>query len=252
MKQRITEWMELDPQSLEYHQKQFKEPYRSTVKFCDWLEIQGCITPQARLNILDIGAGAGANIYYMNERFPNAKFWGIDINDQLVNLGNYHMENTQKENCKLEVGNLYDLDTKYKNAMDGIISIQTLSWLPDYKTALEKMMDVQPSWIALTSLFFDGKVNCHIEIEDYTIKIDGQSCRDSFYNVYSLDLVRSLFEEHGYEDFRYVPFEIDIDLSKPNTKGMGTYTEKLDDGRRIQLSGPILMPWYFVLAQKKK
>jgi hypothetical protein len=29
---------------------------------------------------------------------------------------------------------------------------------------------------------------------------------------------------------------------------MGTYTEHLADGRRLSISGPLLMPWYFLFA----
>ena len=33
---------------------------------------------------------------------------------------------------------------------------------------------------------------------------------------------------------------------------MGTYTIKTEDGNRLQVSGAMLMPWYFVYAAKDK
>ena len=55
--------------------------------------------------------------------------------------------------------------------------------------------------------------------------------------------------ELGFNNIKYKPFEIDIDLAKPVNR-MGTYTEKLENGHRIQISGPLLMPWYFVGGER--
>ncbi len=41
-------------------------------------------------------------------------------------------------------------------------------------------------------------------------------------------------------------FEIDIDIPKPPIDHMGTYTMTVDNGKRIQISGPILMLWKIV------
>jgi len=47
---------------------------------------------------------------------------------------------------------------------------------------------------------------------------------------------------------RFKRFDIDIDLPKGSHGGLGTYTELLADGRRLQISGPIMLSWYFILA----
>ena len=41
-------------------------------------------------------------------------------------------------------------------------------------------------------------------------------------------------------------FEIELDLSGPVEGGLGTYTRKLEDGRRLQFSGALWLPWKFV------
>jgi len=63
--------------------------------------------------------------------------------------------------------------------------------------------------------------------------------------------VRDFLATHGYGEFVYTPFEIDIDLAKP-PDGMGIYTETLANGRRLQISGPVLMNWYFIMAKRKE
>ena len=112
------------------------------------------------------------------------------------------------------------------------------------------MAQLKADWIALTSLFYEGNVNCKITIQDYNVSLARKPYKEAFYNIYCLGLVKELFKKCGYSRFDYIPFEIDIDLPKPKTKGMGTYTERLANGKRIQISGPLLMNWYFILARK--
>jgi len=90
MKQRTTEWVGkwTGKVDTDYHKKQFKEPYRSTVHFCDWLEKIGYINSKSKLLIMDLCSGQGANIYYMSKRYPLCKFVGIDLNHELVSNGN--------------------------------------------------------------------------------------------------------------------------------------------------------------------
>ena len=247
MNQRRTEW--LQKADMAYNERQFKEPYRSTVAFCNWLENLGYLDKNSAFHILDLAAGQGANIYYMSRRYPECTFTGIDINELLVEKGNQFFADQGINNCHLEVGDLYDLDTIHKGKYDAVISFQTLSWLPEYRKPLAAKFYLEPKWIALSSLFFEGLVSSTIEVQLYS---DVSTIyKESYYNVYSLPLIEEFFADHGYEDFKYIPFEIDIDLPEPEDKSMGTHTKKLVSGERIQLSGPLLMPWYFVSARKK-
>ena len=82
MKQRTTELIE--KANFQYHERQFERPYRSTILFCDWLEHIGYIRKDSCLRILDLASGAGANIYYMNKRYSNSIFIGVNINNDLV------------------------------------------------------------------------------------------------------------------------------------------------------------------------
>lgn len=112
------------------------------------------------------------------------------------------------------------------------------------------MAKINPRWTAISSLFYDGPVNAAIQIQDYSKPTGGKPYKDAFYNVYSLPLIREFLKALGYAHFDYVPFEIDCDLAQPPDRGMATYTEKLASGKRLQLSGPLLMNWHFVLAAR--
>ena len=62
--------------------------------------------------------------------------------------------------------------------------------------------------------------------------------------------IKELFNGLGYKKFDYRPFNIDIDIKKPEKAGLGTYTERLENGKRIQISGGLMLPWYFIVAYK--
>jgi ubiquinone/menaquinone biosynthesis C-methylase UbiE len=248
MEPRTTHWIDDSKVNYAYHERQFKEPYRSTVAFCKWIESIGLINSESRLDILDLCSGAGANIYHMSKRYPNISFTGVDINVSLVEHGNEYFKKYGISQCNLELGDIYNLDAKYANRFDGVVMFQTLCCLPDFKSPIEAMAHLGPQWIAVTSLAYDGQVSCTIEVTEYDDAVNPY--RESFYNIYSIPALKKCFENNGYPNVQAIPFEIDIDLPKPNDTKMTTFTKALDDGHRLQISGPLLMPWYFIVAKK--
>ena len=139
--------------------------------------------------------------------------------------------------------------TRNGGGVDGVISLQTLSWLPEMRNPMTQIFEViQPNWIGLTSLFYEGDISCRIEVFEHS------RSRKTFYNVYSLKELNRLAGEHEYEIVKYDRFDIRIDIPKPkNIDLMGTFTEKVEgssDYQRLQISGPLLMNWYFVLIKR--
>jgi SAM-dependent methyltransferase len=179
LSQRTSEWIEaVDLGYLEYHRRQFETPYRSTIAFSKWLRTLGLPAPNTR--IADIGCGMGAALNYLAGEAPNTVFRGIEISERLVHLGRKLID---KSNVSLLVGDLYQLDLTHKNSYDGIISLQTLSWLPNFQQPLKAMCTLNPNWIALSSLFYDGPVSCNIEVQDYTQPLKSQPYKQEFYNI---------------------------------------------------------------------
>ena len=127
----------------------------------------------------------------------------------------------RRDNCYLEVADLYDAADSHASRFDGIITCATLSWLPDFRQAAEKIAQFSPQWIAATSLFYDGPIDCIVETRDYSRPLEIGPCTTKFYNIYSLERTRNIFAELGYPEFEAVPFEIDIDLARPVSRGMG-------------------------------
>lgn len=247
-KQRRSEWLE--GADWELFERQYRKPYRITLAFFSWLTDKGVLISDQRRQILYIGAGMGANLLHVSRCCPGNTYTGIDLNAECVRRGNKKLISLNAQGCALVAGDLFDLPENFRDAFDGVFSLATLSWLPDFEAAAGCFTTLRPNWIAATSLFYDGPVDVTIQTSDYTRPIGGQPSIKKFYNVYSLPRVRDFFASRGYQDFSSRPFDIDIDLPKPSHGGMGTYTERLADGRRLQISGPVLMSWYFILARK--
>jgi SAM-dependent methyltransferase len=242
--QRVTEW--LDTPKMDYHERQLNEVYRSTVHFFDWLEKIGYIKPDSRMMILDLACGAGANLAYMAKRYPCCEFIGIDVNPMHVSNTNKMLRQRGVFNAHADEGDWYKLKPQYRNLFDGVVTFQTLGWLPEFTEPVSEICGLKPRWQAHTSLFYEGLVSATTETQ--TWDEDGNPKRNLFYNVYSIPVVKKFLASKGYGAFDYKPFEIDIDL--PNTGEFRSYTEKTWDGRRIQISGPVFMPWYFIAARR--
>src|SRR4051794_26318309 len=104
LRQRTDEWIEGCDWPL--HERQFENPYRITERFCEWLTGYGCFAPSDRSRFADVGAGMGANIYFIASRHPDAEFVGFDINPECVRRGNKKFAKLSAGNCRLEVADL--------------------------------------------------------------------------------------------------------------------------------------------------
>lgn len=228
-----------------YHVRQFVEPYRSTVHLADFIR---SVVPQPRGTALDVACGAGANIFYLSQQFPQCRWTGVDIaGTELFPIGQQYLDEQQLDVTLVE-GDLYKLtDTFEEKQFDLVFSLQTLMGIPSYEQAMDQLFAVTRGWLFVTSLFSDFDVDARIEVMDYGRPADCQG--PFFYNIYSLRRFRAYCEARGCKQFVSQDFEIDIDLAPHETYGMTTFTERLADGRRLQRSGPLLMPWKFVAIQ---
>jgi len=231
-----------------YHTAQYAKPYRSTVAFHNWLKDKDLFRTGAK--IADIPSGMGAPLSYFATMEPQCDFTGLDFDPVLVRESADHFAGIS--NACIEQGDMYDLSQYACRSFDGVMSLATLSWEGNgFQPLLESFVKINPGWIAVSSLFYDGPVNATIHIQDYSKPVEGKPYKDAFYNCYSLSLVEQFLVDLGYS-LESIPFEIDCDLEPPADKGMATFTEMLKDGRRIQISGPLLMNWHFLLARRMK
>jgi ubiquinone/menaquinone biosynthesis C-methylase UbiE len=243
--QKRDEWKNMDQAAYAYHLQQWTEQKQSTKRFADFIDDS---LSEAQ-EVIDLGCGAGAATFCLAQKHPKTRIVGVDYSADLIALAGQLAVDKQMPNLQFETGDWFDLNRR--SGIDGVVSLQTLSWLPGFEKPLEEIFEkLNPKWVALTSLFYEGDISCTIEVDEHSRK------RRSFYNVYSIPAVMRHVGKFGYKVSRKLRFVIDIDIEKPaNADHMATYTVPSKDSagvfdERLQISGPLLMSWYFLLIEQ--
>lgn len=232
----------------EYYSRQIKEPYESTKMLLSFISEHNIVKDGN--TILDIGCGAGAVTHCLARHYNNVNWVGLDYNRDIIDIGKNILRENNLGNLKLDYADWFNLPESEIGRYNGIINIHTLCCFKDCKDALLKLTDLKPQWIFIKSLFYDGPLDVLIHIRNYVTK-NRNDGPDGDFNIFSLPRVESIFKDAGYHFFLVMPFNIDIDLPKSSDGGRRTYTIRLGDNSRAQFSGPVYLPWYFMLASKK-
>ena len=237
-----TSWV--DPISMKYHLDQWEVVKESTKHFSQFIKNKLEIG-----NYLEIGCGAGAPSYFIAKQNPQCKFIATDNDSELVNTARTIMANQidRIKNLDFEVDDWFNL--KRRENINGVLSMQTISWIEEYAGPMTEIFNkINPNWIAISGLFYEGDIDCKIEVTENIKK------RSVFYNTYSIPSFDRFCNRFGYRVTDVTNFDIDISINKPkDTNIMGTYTRKvLDDQieRNLQISGPLLLNWKFILIEK--
>lgn len=190
-----------------WHDKQFGEISRSTVNLVKYIESK---TTLNKKKILDIGCGAGADMRYMGQLYPNSEFVGIEYDDEVIEVSKHY---DLGKNVSVKKGDLYNIESEHFSTYDGIVCNRVLENLPDYKEPIEKMCELNADWICLNLLCFDGDANVYIRCQNvYNEHNDDEYSTYNIYNIYSLPKIKELFIEKGYTNVDAKEFEMDIDI----------------------------------------
>lgn len=233
------DWHNLKNDSVDYHISQYNSPKRSTVAFKNFFEKE---IAQSK-NVIDIAGGSGACVAYLAKIYPETQFTVFDISEKLINIGKEKIHKLGLNNVSFLLGDIVTYD--FLDNYDCVICLQTLSWIESDQMFLGSMLKkLRPKYLGLSSLFYEGDISAKINIIEHQIN------RGSYYKVYSMPEFLRFLSKFGYNEVEYLSFEIDIDIPKPReVHRMSTYTlslEKNSGPQKLQISGPILMPWYFV------
>ena len=209
--------------------------------------LENLITPYIKsknLKILDACCGIGHISYFLSEISPESTFSGIDQTSYLIEEAKKLC--IDKKNISFEVSDISDLPLKFPKKFDISINWRTLSWLPHYEQMLKDLFAVTKEHIFLSSLFYDGDIDFEIKIREYK-KETGKEHFNDYYNVYSLPRFKKfVYKELNAKNIEVYDFEIGVDISPPPIDQMGSYTLKLENGKRLQVSGAIILPWKII------
>jgi len=137
------------------------------------------------------------------------------------------------------------LRNTYKKAFDISICWKTLTWLPSYEYALRALVAVTKKHIFVSSLFYEGNIDSEIRVREYS-KERGSRGNATYHNIYSLPRFERFVRTLGSKKISVIDFKIGIDLPRGPVDHMGTYTLRLKNGKRLQMSGPLPMPWKII------
>ena len=208
-------------------------------------KLEDIITPyieSKKLQIFDPTCGIGHILYFLSKISPNSSFFGIDQTPYLIEEAK---KLCSKPNIKFDVDDVYDITEKYHKKFDISVCWKTVSWLPYYDEIMKSLFSVTKNYIFLSSLFYDGDIDFQIKAREYK-KEKGKNDFTLYYNVYSLPRFKKFVYELGAKSIDVYDFEINIDIPRSNVDYMGTYTEKLSDGKRLQISGAVVMFWKII------
>jgi SAM-dependent methyltransferase len=236
-----TSWS--DANALPYHLIQWERTKESTKEFVHFLSSE----LESPGHFLDLGCGGGAATYTLSQFSRDSSWTGIDLDKNLVSVANRLANEKGVPNLKFLEADLCNFGSA--NIFDGVVSLQTVSWLDDFRPAFSNVFkNLRPKWFAVTSIFFEGDISAYTKVKEHRTK------RSVHYNTYSIPEVKRFAREMGYDLQKKQKSEIPLDLVKPTDLDvMGTYTVRPDNFEkqgRLQISGPLLMSWYMLFFRK--
>lgn len=185
----------------------------------------------------DLGCGAGANTRYLSDKFRGIKFLGLDRNNKLIDWANASWANDNVSYVARDIG-VVGKDAELQSPTH-LLAIQVLSFLPSYTTMIDCIARIKPKKVAFTTLSWDGPDDVYIEA---VRSLDKGPTKFFNHVIARVNLIKS-FAQIGYYETSWEELSIDVDLPGHDENEWGTRTLKINNDSRLQISGPLLMPW---------
>jgi ubiquinone/menaquinone biosynthesis C-methylase UbiE len=196
--------------------------------------------------IADIACGGGGTSFHLSTLYPHASYTLVDLNEDAVFMAR---ESTKHLEAICMAGDIYDLSLE-TNTYDLVVCWQTLSWLTKPEAALHELIRIcKPGGRVFASSLFnrDKDVDIYSQVVDHAQPSAAEGLNYT-YNTYSVFSIRK-WVGALVTGMQVHEFEIPIDLEYA-ARGMGTYTARLENGKRLQISGGMLMNWGILELQK--
>jgi SAM-dependent methyltransferase len=202
--------------------------------------------------IFDLGCGIGAQSMFLSKNFPAVQFIGLDYNSSHVDFARNRVSDEKIANLRFEEFDILKPVLsglkKVQQGNSGLVSVHTLCCFKNFEPFFNTVLRFNPKWFVCNSLFYEGPLEVLIHMRDFNSPSpDGSP--DSDFNIFSKERVKSHLENFGYK-VKYSDFYPESQLPRPSDNKRGTYTISTDFHPRTQFSGPVHLPWSFLIATK--
>ena len=237
-------WVKNKKLILKHNQK--IKTYESTIAFYNFLKSNRVLSKKTK-HVVDVGTGLGSHLGYFSEKNSQVKFTGIDYSSRLIKEAK---KINKKDNINFFKVNILKKNTnKFIANCDGITCIQTFCCFKNAKDPIKFMSNLKPKWIAINSLFYNGPLDIQIHIKDYEDLPSGEGS-DGDFNIFSLKEISKVFKKYGYRLDKATQFYPKVKLPKIKNGRRGSYTMRTELNKNTTFSGPVHLPWHFILAKK--
>lgn len=225
-----------DAQEAEDYYKFSLEKKTEQQKFLEKLLNTSRIKPS---HIADVACGGGGMSLHLSTLYPESNYTLIDYNENAISIAR---QATAHIKAKCSVGDIYNLDL-CSDSFDLVVCWQTLSWLDFPEKAIHELVRIcKPGGRVFASSLFniDHDVDVYSNVIDYT-RASSREGLGYAYNTYSKYSINKWVAEL-VTSVKIHEFVMPIDLDS-FSRGIGTYTVKLEGGKRLQLSAGMLLNW---------
>lgn len=202
--------------------------------------------PVAPGSVADIACGDGTTTRHLADVCPRAAFTLVDRFETALGFAR---EATKHLSASCLIGDIHALPLR-SDSYDVVVCWQTLSWLTKPDAAVRELVRIcRPGGRVYASSLF----NADVDVDVYASVVDHHRRSASqgwsvAYNTYSMRSVHD-WTAGLVAEVRLHDFEIPIDL-KYSGRGLGTRTVTLEGGKRLQISGGMLLNWGILELRK--
>ena len=224
----------------DYHIRQYETMYETTRGILELMDHH--IPDMGSRSLVDVASGGGANVVHMLRRWPGITCKGFDLCTEDLNFSKTQIPEDLVDRISYEEGDLFQFkQTLPENTFDCMTMMQTMLLFDpnQVRETLQNLIHITKEWIFMSGLFTEHNVDVVMKMRDNTTGLD--TC----YNIHDIAVFRKTCDELGIKEVFFTDFNIAIDLPKPEGGGIGTWTQKMENGERLQFSGAVPMPWKF-------
>ena len=175
--------------------------------------------------ILDIGCATGDFLYYLSQKYPNAKLTGMDVLPELIQVAKREVKN-----CDFIKGDVRKKSQLPKKKFDFIFMMGVHGLFDEYSHWIDNISNLlnKKGKAFIFGTFNDGDVDVISRIKLSEKKLP----YEIGWNTWSKKTISNYLDKIKI-NYKFTNFNIKIDLKKNHDDPMRTYTIKLKTGKRL-------------------